>query len=389
MAHGRCPKCSQPLASIRHEGISADYCRACGGLWLDHGELARVEGCPEDLPPRSPDQVEVVRDTPYFCPTCGAPLQEREFTPGSRLWLDQCTQCGGLYFDAGELRRARSLRGRFRRPVTRAQAAEMDALRREWRRQKQRQSGRRNAEKGPWAEGRQREDPGKGSRVYLFQLLTGLPVEVHNPVRHTPYVTYALVALCVLIFVLPWLAGAAESMAETYGLRPAALLRGEGLFNLVASMFLHGGLAHLAGNMYFLWIFGDNVEDLMRPARYVVFYLVCGVAADLAHVLASGASDVPLIGASGAIAGVMGAYMVLFRDRLIYVMLFFFQFKVPAPFYLAFWVGWQLFYATFWGAGAGGVAWWAHIGGFAAGVLLALVFRMRGRLEASEGYVRT
>ena len=382
MAHGRCPKCTQPLTAIRHDGIASEYCRGCGGLWLDRGELARVEGCPEDLPPRAPDQVEVVRDTPYFCPTCAAPLQEREFAPGSELWLDQCIQCGGLFFDAGELRRARSLRGRFRRPVTRAQAAEMDALRFEWRRQQARRR-ERPVEQGPLAE-EQREDPGKGGRVYLFQLLTGLPVEVHNPVRHTPYVTYALVALCVLVFVLPWLGGFAEAVVEAYGLRPAVLLRGESLFNLLSSMFLHGGLAHLLGNMYFLFIFGDNVEDLLRPAKYLVFYLVCGVAANLAHVLATGASDVPLIGASGAIAGVMGAYMVLFRDRLIYVVLFFFQFKVPAPFYLAFWIGWQLFYATLWGAGAGGVAWWAHIGGFVAGVVLALVFRVRGRLEQQE-----
>ena len=185
--------------------------------------------------------------------------------------------------------------------------------------------------------------------------MTGLPVEVDNPVSRFPYVTAALVAINVLVFLLTL---ASPGIVEAHALVPAELFRGEHLSALLTSMFLHGGIAHILGNMYFLWIFGDNVEDVLGPFRYLLFYLVCGIAAGLSHVIAAGPSTIPLVGASGAIAGVMGAYMYLFRDKLFYVVFFFIQFKIPAPVYLLFWIGWQFMYAAMWGAGAGGVDGW-------------------------------
>jgi membrane associated rhomboid family serine protease len=146
-------------------------------------------------------------------------------------------------------------------------------------------------------------------------------------------------------------------------------------------MFLHGGWAHVIGNMWSLWIFGDNVEDVMGGARFVAFYLLTGIVAGLTHVATNGASTVPTVGASGAIAGVLGAYFVMFPRARIVVMLpilfFPFFFELPAVTYLLFWFLTNLLGGTMAGLGPGdvrGVAWWAHVGGFAAGMLLHRLF---------------
>lgn len=147
---------------------------------------------------------------------------------------------------------------------------------------------------------------------------------------------------------------------------------------LFTSMFMHGGWLHLIGNMLYLWIFGDNVEDRLGHFRYIVFYLLCGIVASLAHVWFNPNSRVPSLGASGAIAGVLSAYMLLYPRARVLVLLpiwFFWQtFEVPAPFFLGFWFLQQFFYGLFSlgvaAAQTGGVAWWAHIGGFLSGAIL-------------------
>jgi len=147
---------------------------------------------------------------------------------------------------------------------------------------------------------------------------------------------------------------------------------------LVTSMFLHGGIMHLLGNMLFLWVLGDNVEDALGHVRYVFFYLICGVLAALAHAGIEPASKVPMVGASGAISGVIGAYLVLHPKAPIKVLISYFIVWMPAYVVLGFWAGFQFLSAAMAGGGAGGgVAWWAHIGGLFAGVIL--IFPMRKR----------
>ncbi len=153
------------------------------------------------------------------------------------------------------------------------------------------------------------------------------------------------------------------------------------------SMFLHGSLMHIVGNMWMLWIFGDNVEDRMGTARFVVFYLLCGVIAGIVHTVSNPASAVPTIGASGAISGVMGAYMLLFPHSRVLTMVpigfYPFFFDLPAPFYLFYWFLLQFISGTVAIASvgsqptAGGIAWWAHIGGFAAGLVLGPLMARR------------
>jgi membrane associated rhomboid family serine protease len=235
------------------------------------------------------------------------------------------------------------------------------------------------------------------------------PLRDRNPTRHVPVVTIGLIALNAAAWVFVQQLGAQQGLAESIcslGLIPGELLGrvaagtevplGPGLsciigdgdvwHTTVTSMFLHGGWFHILGNMWFLWVFGDNVEDALGPFRFVLFYLVCGLAASAAQVLANPASAVPMVGASGAIGGVMGAYALLHPKAHVDMLLFFGFFvrviPVPAVFMLGYWLLIQVLggLPTLAGDGeGGGVAFWAHVGGFAAGALLAYPLRARRR----------
>jgi membrane associated rhomboid family serine protease len=184
---------------------------------------------------------------------------------------------------------------------------------------------------------------------------------------------------------------AGNYLITQYAVIPAELLRGEDLppavpvplwLTVLTSMFLHGGLLHLLGNMLYLWIFGDNVEDAMGPIRFLIFYIVCGAAAALAQIAVDPGSAIPFIGASGAIAGVLAAYFMLFPYArvLTLVPIFFFLRLIPIPavFLLGFWFLLQVINGAGSLGSGGGVAWFAHIGGFVAGAILVFVFRRRG-----------
>ena len=208
-----------------------------------------------------------------------------------------------------------------------------------------------------------------------------IPLRDIIPSRTTPVVTITLIAINVLVFLYELSLGrAVDAFTLYWGLVPAAF----SWVTVFTSMFLHGGFMHVAGNMLYLWIFGDNVEDRMGHGRYLVFYVLCGVAAALAQTITVPDSVVPMVGASGAIAGVMGAYFVLFpHSRIlaaVFLLLFLDIVEIPALFVLGFWFLMQLFS----GVGSlgattatGGTAFWAHVGGFVVGVLGGLIARMR------------
>ena len=220
------------------------------------------------------------------------------------------------------------------------------------------------------------------------------PLRDTIPSRRVPLVTWALIGVNCLVFAIQ-LSLPEGSLLRTYhlyGMVPARFSSPEWAAGLgyprslvlpfFTSMFLHGGFFHLIANMWTLWIFGDNVEDRMGRFRFLLFYLACGLAAGLMHWLTNLQSTVPTIGASGAIAGVLGAYLVLYpRARVVTLVLLLFWplfFEIPAVLYLGFWFVSQLLSGAgemaSGAAGAGGVAWWAHVGGFLAGVLLQRFF---------------
>ena len=216
------------------------------------------------------------------------------------------------------------------------------------------------------------------------------PIRDHNPSQRTPYVTIALIAINVLVYI--WGAAAIETNRELaifyyeYALLPVRLTNGENYSALVTSIFLHGGLMHLGGNMLFLWIFGDNLEDEMGHLPFLLFYLVCGIGASLAQVASEPASAIPTVGASGAIAGVMGGYLLLFPkarvDILLFLVVYVRVFPLPAWIMLGLWFALQVFGGFNVDTSTGGVAYWAHAGGFVVGLLatLPLWFRLGGTL---------
>jgi len=231
-----------------------------------------------------------------------------------------------------------------------------------------------------------------------------IPIKDYNPTRHAPIVTVLLIAINVLAFIQDRLTGHYEPMlVETargmvrvnhfvgglsadFALVPARLAAepGSSWFQVLTSMFLHGNWLHIGSNMLFLWIFGNNIEDAMGRARFVVFYLCCGIAAAAAQFISAPHSTVPMIGASGAVAGIMGAYLVLYPHARILTLLpifFFFTFiEVPAYLIIGYWALLQFISANWLDAGSarGGIAYFAHIGGFAAGIILLFLFGGRG-----------
>lgn len=206
------------------------------------------------------------------------------------------------------------------------------------------------------------------------------PFRDHNPSGKTPFVTYALIVVNCLVFFGYW--GDLSNyrlMSEIYGnwaLIPARLGYGEGYETLLSSAFLHGGIWHLAGNMLFLHIYGDNLEDKMGHGKFLGFYLLCAIAASLVQIMSAPYSDIPVIGASGAVAGVMGGYLLLYPkakvDVLFIFIIFFRIFSLPAWIILSIWFALQFFNGVSTPADIGGVAYWAHIGGFIAGISLCL-----------------
>jgi len=241
------------------------------------------------------------------------------------------------------------------------------------------------------------------------------PYHDENETQRTPYVTIALIAISTLAWLLVQGAGSAMALAQSVcelGLIPGELTlslapgtpfpMGEGLAcltdpgsqpsHVITSMFLHGSWMHLLGNMWFLWLFGNNIEDSMTRPRFVAFYLLSGLAAALAQVAANPASEVPMVGASGAISGVMGAYLVLFPRVRVFTMVplgfFLHSMALPAWVMLLYWAFLQFAggVVSITSEQAGGVAFWAHLGGFAAGVVLVKVFERRDRTAAHTSH---
>jgi len=233
------------------------------------------------------------------------------------------------------------------------------------------------------------------------------PLRDENPTQLTPYWTVAIVAINVVVWVTVQGMGASQPFLHSlcsYGSIPGELtgrlpdaamidfggyrcqVGGLGWATLVTSMFMHGSWMHLLGNMWFLWVFGNNIEDSMGHGRFVCFYLLTGILASAAHVAVDPASAVPVVGASGAISGIMGAYLLLYpkvRIQTLFVLVIFIRvWRVPAWVMLGYWFLIQLASGAVAGGQGGGVAFWAHVGGFVAGLILIKPFERASLVEA-------
>lgn len=338
--------------------VEIDVCPLCRGIWFDGGELATLTqvGNSELFDLQSP---LLEGDTPTVpCPRhtdvrmlerqlasarMGALASGTDKADASKhgpLRIDQCPKCSGLWFDGGELEQL------------------VTAL--------------RDSRMAPFLVDPAIMNKPTSGLLWMFMFLTGLPVEQWQPRLRRPLMVLTLIAFCVVAFIWQALSPNPEALVTEYGLIPDRLAT-DNLVPLLSHMFLHGGLLHLLGNMYFLWVFGDNVEDRLGRGRFLLLYFAAGLGAALCHVALTNRTDIPVVGASGAIAGVMAAYAVLFPRARLVSLIFVISVHWKTTTYLAIWLVYQVIGALM---GTPGIAWWAHIGGFAVGAVIAWPFRL-------------
>jgi len=261
---------------------------------------------------------------------------------GKQVEVDSCGHCYGLWLDANEAEMLHAI------------TAETTA-----------EQMRPGASRGGLAMG----------LLYLVQLATFIPIEVYNPVKRKPVLVYSLLVANIALYVFEmFLIGTKqiEPFLHMFGAIPDEILHGREPWALLTHAFLHGSIPHVLGNMYYLWIFGDNVEDRLGRGRFTILYLASAVIACMAHVLGNVGSPEVMVGASGAIAGLMGAYFILFPRVKVWVVLFFFPLKIRAIWYLLIWIGMQFLIML---DDKSNVAWLAHVGGFIGGMVLALLLK--------------
>lgn len=334
MTAKRCPVCRHSLLTpTQHHGQEIDVCHHCGGLWFEKDEMNSVLSAIDN----GHDNVDFSGQlgkrlglAERQCPDCRKSLQHYQLLEQYNLEVDVCHGCDGVWIDQDEI----------------AAVQQSPRLR----------------------ETLEKLNTQPNWKSWVFQFLSQMPVEYNIRPHRTPWVTWALIVINVLIYFS--YAGSDNSMMAAithFGSTPAELANGERWWTPLSATFLHGSLLHLAGNMYFLWLTGDNLEDALGHWRFLGLYLLCGLAAALAQTLIDPASVIPTIGASGAIAGLFGMYLLWFRKASITFMFFVYQKKLPPWVFFLIWVGINIFGML---TGGQGVAYMAHLGGFAAGLLL-------------------
>ncbi|MEO0083605.1 MAG: rhomboid family intramembrane serine protease [candidate division WOR-3 bacterium] len=206
-----------------------------------------------------------------------------------------------------------------------------------------------------------------------------------------PLITYLIIALNIFVYLYELSLGSQlKHFFVAYGVIPINILAGNNLYTLITSMFIHGGFWHILGNMLYLWIFGDNVEDLLGKFWFIIMYLLSGLVGSFAHILVSPNSPIPAIGASGAVSGVLGCYLLLYPKARVLALVplgFFIRLlMLPASIFLGFWIFLQLLYGFSSIGGGAGVAYFAHIGGFIIGVIFGLIFKKKQQKFSYEIY---
>ena len=371
----KCPSCGKHLERCTYHGITLDRCMPCGGLWFDKDELnpflERWLAAHEDTPYAPTGLVRSARATDRLgeaeraCPRCACAMGKLNYAYDSNIILDRCPSCQGIWLDRGEVERlAMFMKGNPK--IDRLAASIAD-------------HAKEREEFSQFVDGMST----LGSRPiwFYFAPRVVLPLSDDLGRQRFPGITLAVLATNVAVFLFTAL-GVPDlySFFSTYGLIPAKALAGEQAHAFLTHMFLHAGFIHLLGNMLFLWIFADNVEDAFGHLGFIPLYLVCGLAGIGLHAAVDPASMVPCIGASGAIAGMMGAYLVLHPEARINTLVFWTVIPIPAVFYIVVWFAFQLLNGFLYQALAiaAGVAWFAHIGGFLAGAVIAGVFKYLG-----------
>ncbi len=366
----KCPVCGSDLLPKRFGDVHVDFCGSCKGVWvatdeLDDliSELLETRDIPDAPLDIDKDIVRVAEldEGARNCPACGREMRKFNYAYDSNIILDKCEECGGVWADDGEIMRLAVFRKG--NPILDRLA---DAIAENSR---ERVAGRLDSSSQ------------QGGGLFMFAPRIILPLADDQESSSFPLVTVVITLLNVAVFAWQWffLAGdTAQEFFNRFGLVSANAFAGwEHLPSFLTSMFIHVGLFHLLGNMLFLFIFADNIEDRLGHAKFLGLYLLFGLAADFAHIISRPDSIIPAIGASGAISGIMGAYFVTFPAAKIKTYVYGKIVDIPALVFLGTWFAMQVLCS--WLAKSspleGGVAWEAHLGGFVAGVIIALSFR--------------
>ena len=346
-----CPRCQFQLHTLRvGDAVDVDRCHHCRGSFLDPGEETALLG-----PLADP---KIWRDskltTHLGTSSLQSPVTNRLMTRyrlafESSVVIDRCEDTGGLWLDAGEGDKLRSL-------LQKAAQAKDSPL--------------------------ESQRPDLHAGTYLFQLFSGIPLEVWNPRTRFPWTTLWVMAVCIGVFALQLTSQQSSNsqvLIDHFALSPN-LFAGESIWGVVTYMFLHGSTAHLFGNMVYLYIFGDNVEDKLGRRNFLKLYLLSGVAGGVAQVIFAGPEGLSVVGASGAIAGVIAAYWVLFPFVRVRMVFLFIPFYFGIGVYTAGWLIMNLWMSMA-STAASHTAWFCHLGGFAAGLLLAWPHRSKSYSE--------
>lgn len=336
-----CPHCRTHRLDVHDfQGEEVDSCARCGGLWFEKGDLDRLiaERCERT---DSADYVAnlgaPLKPSKRRCPDCRKFLQKFHLLPDYHLDIEVCRSCDGAWVEQATVSR-----------VVKS-AAIKTAL---------------------------NDINGKTSwKTWVFQMLTRVPVEYNVKPRRTPWVTWGLILVNTLIFLSYGLDYQTTNwVIRHFAIAPADIQAGEQWWTFITATFLHGGFLHLLGNMYFLWLTGDNLEDALGHWRFLGLYIVCGILAGAVSVLANLGSGIPSVGASGAIAGLFGMYLFWFPRARLTFMVAVWQVKMAVAWYFAIWLGLNFLGML---AGEQGVDYWAHIGGFVVGLGIGFVMRDR------------
>ena len=325
------------LTPVYLQSIEIDRCDNCDGLWFEHKELDYILNT--NHPKHQLDETivnslgEFKHVTELKCPECvDIQLTAHKIHKYSEIEVDICKSCHGIWVEKDELEQLRTL------PEVLTANHEIG----------------KSQHLGHW----------------LFQFLSMLPVEFNIKPKVLPIVTLTLILLNSLIFLIAEYVLSTDKLIN-WALVPSTFLSAHWFLNLFSYQFLHGNWIHLLGNMYFLFILGDNLEDALGIKLYLLFFIICGVSGGIAETLMTSQSISPVVGASGAIAGIMGGYAVIFRKAKLTFMLVFWQFKLSATWYFSIWLAMNI---AGWLSTNEPVAWFAHLGGFMAGLLLAWSF---------------
>ncbi|HEA17166.1 MAG TPA: rhomboid family intramembrane serine protease [Pseudoalteromonas prydzensis] len=337
----RCPHCKDhPLDITHYQGEEIDICRECGGLWFEKNEVNRMIAELNEGPIGEKYEThfgESLGISKLDCPDCNKNLERFHLLEDFHTEIDVCRHCNGSWIEKNQLESVEHS------PKLKASLDKLNKT-------------------ISW-------------KTYLFQFLTQMPVEYNLKPKQTPWVTRSLIALNAIIFTLYFFNTTAFAMTlDLFAMNPSKLSQGEHLWTVVTCVFLHGSILHLVGNMYFLYIIGDNLEDVLGHKKFLFWYMLCGLAASFASFIVQPSSTIPSVGASGAIAGLFGMYLMWFRHASLTFMFIIYQKKLSAVWFFVIWLAINIFGML---AAPDGVDYGAHIGGFITGLLIGFVLKSK------------